>query len=499
MSTELYSASDEMGVLSCMLQAPNQCIALAMEGLPMGIDAFSPGRGMIFDALLACAADPDSEVTIAHLTTRLRDRGELEKAGGPVHIVEIMRHAPGPSTMGHYVKQCVRYWQRREMRRIAQQLAKEATNLAAAELDTIDAASGALDRVRGVDLRRGLVPIQPYLHDAIESAEEIYRRRGKMLAGLATGFADIDRTLLGLKGGQLIVIAARPSMGKTALLMSIAENLAMGVNYQDFQQPPVPIAVFSLEMGSLDLTQRMLWGRAGINLVRMRDGMLTRDALPKLASTVSQLSQAAIYLDDQAALTISECVARATMAVKRWGIKAVVIDYLQLMRSGAKEAGKSRQIEVGMITRGLKALAKNLDIPVIVAAQLNRNPDQRTGQASGVPKMSDLRESGDIEQDADVVGLLYRPDYYDKGKKNEGGRGAHEDDDDDDDDDVQYNRRASHAPAPASTPGGFTTVDATLNIAKQRNGPTGEQTLVFVKELARFRNPDGKVKLYDTH
>jgi len=492
MSQDLYSSDDEKGVLSCMLQAPDHCVPVAMEGLPMGIEAFSPYRGMIFDALLDCASESGAAVTIAELTTRLRDRGELEKIGGAVALVEILRHAPSPKQLGHYIRQIIRYWQRREMRRIAGLLAKEAANLETPEVETIDAASGALERVRGVDLRKGLVPAQPLLLEAIEAAQEIYSRRGKLLAGLATGFVDIDRTLLGMKGGQLIVIAARPSMGKTALLMSIAENLAMGVTYQDFRQEPVPIAVFSLEMGSLSLVQRMLWGRAGINLVRMRDGMLTRDALPKLATSAEQLSRAQIFLDDQAALSISECVARVTMAVKRWGIRAVVIDYLQLMRSGVKEAGKSRQLEIGIVTRGLKKLAKDLNVPVIVAAQLNRNPDQRTGQHTGVPKMSDLRESGDIEQDADVVGLLYRPDY---GKKNKGGGGAPGPDDGDDDDDPN----PRHVPAAAPNPGGMTVVDAFLDIAKQRDGPVGEQQLVFVKELARFKNPPHKTKLYDTH
>jgi replicative DNA helicase len=491
MSHELYSADDENGVLSCMLQAPDQCVPLALEGLPMGIEAFSSSRGMVFDGLLSCASEGGG-VTIAELTTTLRDRGELAKVGGAAGLVEILRHAPSPATMGHYVRQVVRYWQRREMRRIAAVLAKEAANLEVPEVETIDAASGALERVRGVDLRKGLIPVQPLLMEAIEAAQEIYNRRGKLLAGLATGFVDIDRTLLGMKGGQLIVIAARPSMGKTALLMSIAENLAMGVQYADFRQEPVPIAVFSLEMGSLNLTQRMLWGRAGINLVRMRDGMLTRDALPRLATSAEQLSTAQIYLDDQAALSISECAARVTMAVKRWKIRAVVIDYLQLMRSGVKEAGKSRQLEIGIVTRGLKKLAKDLGIPVIVAAQLNRNPDQRTGQNSGIPKMSDLRESGDIEQDADVVGLLYRPDY---GKKNKGGGAPGSDDDDDDDD----NPNPRHVSATAPAPGGMTVVDAFLDIAKQRDGPVGEQQLIFVKELARFRNPPHKTKLYDTH
>jgi replicative DNA helicase len=489
MSESMHSTTDERGVLSCLLQDPAGCVPVAMEALPMGIEAFDGGHGAIYDAIQQAAHQ--GSASLAEVTTILRDRGDLERIGGAAVLAEILRHAPAPAQLPHYLRQVVRYWQRREMRRIAGTLAKGAADLEQAEQDTIDAATTALDRVRGVDLRKGLVPVQPLLHEALEAAQEIYSRRGQMLAGLATGFADVDRTLLGMKGGQLIVIAARPSMGKTALLMSIAENLAMGVTYRDFEQPGVPVAVFSLEMGALDITQRMLWGRTGINLVRMRDGMLSRDALPRLARTAEELARGAVYIDDQAALTVSECVARVTMAVKRWGIRAVIIDYLQLMRGQAQPGRMTRQVEVGMVTKGLKALAKNLDIPIIVAAQLNRNPDQRTGQTSGRPKLSDLRESGDIEQDADVVGLLYRPDYYiHAAPPAAGGSG---------DDDME-DRNPRHIPAPAApAPGEHTVTEAILDIAKQRNGPVGEQQLAFVKELARFRNPFGKDKLYDTH
>ncbi len=479
-----YWREAEDGVLSCMLQDPGHCIPAALEGLPMGTEAFAADRGLIFEGLQQLAAEGSGAVTLAELTTWLKDRGELMKIGGPVRLLEIYRHAPSLQQLAHYLGVVVRYWQRREMARIASQLRAAVSKLDVKPEGVIDETTAALERVRGVDTRKGLVPIQPILHEAIVQAEEIYKRRGQLLGGLATGLADIDRCLLGVKGGQLIVIAARPSMGKTAMLMTWLENMATGVTYRDFKQEPVPVAAFSLEMGALDITQRMLWGRAGVNLVRMRDGMLRERDLMGLQQSAMQLARGQVYIDDQAAISISELGSRLTLAVKRWGIKAAFVDYLQLMRGSEAKARLSRQVEVGEISAGLKKIAKDLNIPIICAAQLNRNPEQRKGASPGRPQLGDLRESGNIEQDADVVILLYRKDYYKPGD-------AADDDDDLDDD------------APPRTVSavsdGFTRVDAIADVAKQRNGPVGEQHCVFVKELARFGNPPGKDKIYDTH
>lgn len=478
-----YWRDAEDGVLSCMLQAPDRFIPAAIEALPMGVEAFAADRGVIFEALCHLAADGGGALSIAELTTYLRETEALGKVGGPVRLVEILRHAPSLAQFDHYAGQVVRHWQRREIARIGQQMMASAAKIGEGPEGIVDTAQAALERVRRVDTRKGLVPIQPLLHDAIEQAQEIYARRGQLLGGLATGLADVDRCLLGLKGGDLVVIAARPSMGKTAMVMTWLENMALGVEYRDFKQEPIPVAAFSLEMSALQLAQRMVWGRARINLIRMRDGMLRQSDLQRLEGSVRALHAGQIYIDDQAGLSLSELGARLTLAVKRWGIRAAFVDYLQLMRGSAERARQSRQIEVGEISAGLKKLAKELDIPIICAAQLNRNPEQRKGSSPGRPALGDLRESGNIEQDADVVGLLYRADYYNKG--------AAADDDDDLDDGPPRTVQA--------VADGLTRVDAILDIAKQRNGPVGEQRVVFVKELARFENPPGKDKIYDTH
>jgi len=244
----------------------------------------------------------------------------------------------------------------------------------------------------------------------------------------------------------MIVIAARPSMGKTALAMNMAEHMSIELKKA--------IAVFSLEMSSQQLVQRLLCSRARVNLGRVRDGFLSERDFPALQTAASKLAESKIFIDDTSGLTILELRAKARRLKSQHDIQAIFIDYLQLLRSATKRAQDNRQLEIAEISSGLKALAKELNIPVVVLAQLNRNPEQRTGDSRGRPRLSDLRESGSIEQDADLVGLLVREEYYadsDEEKKEVAGK-------------------------------------ATLIIAKQRNGPVGDVPLTFLKEYTRFEN-----------
>jgi replicative DNA helicase len=248
----------------------------------------------------------------------------------------------------------------------------------------------------------------------------------------------------GMHEGEMIVIAARPSMGKTALAMNIAEHAAIDCGK--------PVAVFSLEMSAQQLVQRLLCSRARVNGKALREGFINNATMNSLIGTAGQLTKAKMFIDDTPGLSILELRAKARRLRNREKIELVVIDYLQLLRSNSRRAQENRQIEIQEISYGIKALAKELKIPVIVLAQLNRNPEQRTGAGAGRPRLSDLRESGTIEQDADVVGLLIRDKYYaedDEAKKEAAGK-------------------------------------ATLIIAKQRNGPTGDVPLTFLEEFTRF-------------
>jgi len=260
-----------------------------------------------------------------------------------------------------------------------------------------------------------------------------------------TGFTDFDKMTTGLHEGEMVVIAARPSVGKTSLAMNIAEHVAMDVGKA--------VAVFSLEMSSQQLVQRILCSRAKVDLQRVRNGFLSERDFPNLTAAASQVAAAKMFIDDTPGLTVTELRAKARRMKSQHDIQLIVIDYLQLLRSMSRRAQDNRQLEISEISSGIKALAKELNLPIIVIAQLNRQPDTRAKEG-GRPRLSDLRESGSIEQDADLVGLLVRPDYYET-------------------DDEAKQERAG---------------EAELIIAKQRNGPTGDVPLTFLKQYTRFES-----------
>jgi replicative DNA helicase len=290
-----------------------------------------------------------------------------------------------------------------------------------------------------------MLDMRAQVMEAIESIEKLYERKGG-ITGIATGFAEFDRMTSGLHAAEMIVIAARPSMGKTAFAMNIAEHVAI--------QEKQAVAVFSLEMSSQQLVQRLLCSRARVNLKKVRDGFLGDREFSSLTSAASKLADAKMFIDDSAGLTILELRAKARRLKAQHDIRLIVVDYLQLLRSTSRRGQDNRQIEISEISAGLKGLAKELNIPIIVVAQLNRNPENRTGDSKGRPRLSDLRESGSIEQDADLVGLLVREAYYA---------------------DTEEEREEAAG-------------NADLIIAKQRNGPTGDIPLTFLSEFTRFED-----------
>jgi len=293
----------------------------------------------------------------------------------------------------------------------------------------------------GEDRFKGqMLSMKDQVMGAIESIEKLYENRGG-ITGISTGFAEFDRMTDGMHPAEMIVIAARPSMGKTALVMNIAEHVAVQEN--------LPVGVFSLEMSSQQLVQRLLCSRARVNLQKVRDGFLAERDFPSLTAAASKLAEAKIFIDDSAGLSILELRAKTRRLRAQHDVQLLIVDYLQLLRSTSRRAQDNRQLEISEISAGLKGLAKELKIPIIVVAQLNRQPEARSG---GRPRLSDLRESGSIEQDADLVGLLVRPEIYEEDK------------------DAREEKAG----------------EAELIIAKQRNGPVGEIPLTFLKEFTRF-------------
>jgi replicative DNA helicase len=269
-----------------------------------------------------------------------------------------------------------------------------------------------------------------------------------MLTGVGTGFADLDKMTSGLHGGEMIVIAARPSVGKTSLAMNIAEHVSI--------EEKLPVGVFSLEMTSDSLVLRMLCSRSRVNLRNVREGFLAERDFPKLTGAAGKLANAPLFIDDTSGLSILQLRAKARRMWQQFGIKLFVIDYLQLLHSTARRA-ENRQQEIADISNGIKSLAKELNVPVIVLSQLNRDIEK---DKSRKPQLSDLRESGAIEQDADVVGLLYKP-----------GKGG----------DDAGNGDAENSVEQDALP-------VNLLIAKQRNGPTGDVHLTFLKSYTRFES-----------
>jgi replicative DNA helicase len=282
--------------------------------------------------------------------------------------------------------------------------------------------------------------IKDLVKKAINQIEDFHQNQGA-LNGVGTGFKDFDKMTSGLHPGEMIVIAARPSMGKTSLAMNIAEHVAL--------EQKLPVGVFSLEMTAESLVLRMLCSRARVNVRNVRDGFLAERDFPRITGAAGKLQSAPLYIDDSSGLSIIQLRAKARRMAQQYDIKLFVIDYLQLLHSTARRA-ENRQQEIADISSGVKSLAKELNVPVIVLSQLNRELEKDKNRK---PRMSDLRESGSIEQDADVVGLLYKPVKEDEEPMEE-----------------------------------QDAMPVNLTIAKQRNGPTGDVNLTFLKQFTRFES-----------
>jgi replicative DNA helicase len=434
----------EQGVLGSMLISPRDIIAEAVEKINESY-FYIPAHQTIYTVLVDLW-NAGQGIDLITFTQVLRDRNLLDTVGGASLVTSLFTFVPTAANVGYYLEIVRDKYILREIisactegvRRSYEEQG-EVDNL----LDEVEQKIFAVGEDRFND--RAL-SMKDQVMDAIEAIEKLYQQHGG-ITGLSTGFKDLDRLTSGLHPAEMIVIAARPSMGKTALVMNIAEHVA--VNEMR------PVAVFSLEMSAQQLVQRLLCSRAGVNSQKVRDGTFLADRdFPKLTAAASKLAEANIFIDDSAGLNILELRAKARRLKAQHEVELIVIDYLQLLRSTSRRGQENRQIEISEISAGIKGLAKELNIPIIVAAQLNRNPENRTGDSKGRPRLSDLRESGSIEQDADLVALLVRQEYY-----------------------------ADTEEEKDETEG-----KADLIIAKQRNGPTGDVPLTFRKEFTRFED-----------
>ena len=437
----LWSHEAEAGLISSILNGGPAALDNALE-LIHDDWFYAPVNRTAWDILKSMAIRRQP-IDLLTYTEAWRQSGELQKIeGGPGYLTaEYTRPECGAATVTHWADQLRDYHRRREIHRIGLDLVLSARDFGRTTDDILDASEKQLLDLRLDTKQSGLVHCADAVDAAATRIELAHKKRGKPI-GIATGFTDLDRMTGGLKAGQLIIIAARPSMGKSAFATNIAEHACLG--------DQVPTALFSLEMTGEELMERVLCTQSNVKLQRVRDGFMSKDEMATLGRKVGQIVDAPLYLDETPSLSIAAFRARARRAVAKYGVKLLIVDYLQLMKGSTKRAAQDRRLEIDEISSGLKATAKELGVPVIALSQLNRDAEERAE-----PKLSHLRESGSIEQDADVVALLHRPERVSHKEEDKG--------------------------------------KAVLILAKQRNGPVGRIELHFDAEITQFRSGTGKL------
>jgi replicative DNA helicase len=425
----------EQAVLGAIL-LDSEALITAMERISSE-DFYRGSHQRIFEAMVELAEE-NEPVDLITLISRLQDKQQLEEVGGVSYLTELANAVPTSANVDYYAQIVEEKSMLRRLIRAATQIVSNGYSSAE---DVGELLNEAEQRILEISQRRsgsGFVAIRDVLMEVFERVEFLYHHKGGV-TGISSGFPDLDKMTSGFQRSDLIIVAARPSVGKTAFALNIAQNV--GVRSRE------TVAIFSLEMGAAQLVQRMICAEANVDATRMRTGFLEPDDWEKLTMAIGALSEANIYIDDSPSVTVADIRAKCRRLKKEKGLGMILIDYLQLIQGRGK--GDNRQQEVSEISRTLKAIARELDVPVIALSQLSRGVEQRQDKR---PMMSDLRESGSIEQDADIVAFLYRDDYYDKEteKKN----------------------------------------IIEIIIAKQRNGPVGTVELAFLKHYNKFVSLD---------
>jgi replicative DNA helicase len=435
----------EQGVLGCQLLSPNECVGEVIEKLKgIGVEAHYDLRHQTIQAELFEMYDSRIPIDVITLQQRLKDKQLLEQVGGIAYLSQLQDSVPSAANLSYYLEIVREKFLLRKMISVCTDVVGRVYDYEG-EVDALmDEVERDVLRISESRAQGGVLATKDLVNKAIGTIENFFSRKGT-LTGLGTGYADLDRMTDGLHGSEMIVIAARPSMGKTSLAMNIVENVVL--------EQKLPAAVFSLEMSAEALVLRMMCSIARVNLRSIREGFMSESDFPKLTSAAGRLANSKLFIDDSAGLSILQLRARARRLHQQHDIKLFVVDYLQLLHSTARRSQENRQQEISDISSGLKALAKELKVPVLVLSQLNRELERDKNRK---PRLSDLRESGAIEQDADLVGLLYKPNAGD----DEDGAAAEEADG----------------------------LPVNLLIAKQRNGPTGDINLTFLKNYTRFES-----------
>ncbi|ADG83801.1 replicative DNA helicase [Thermincola potens] len=424
----------EQSVLGAMLIDKESIIKVSEILRPE--DFYRDAHKHIYEAMLDLS-ERNEAVDLITLTEELRQRGFLDQVGGAAYVAGLATMVPTAANVEYYARIV-------EEKALLRNLINVATRIVALGYESdeeptelIDTAEKMIFELSQRKAREGFSPLKNILMQTFDRIEDLYNNKGQ-ITGVPSGFVDLDRLTSGFQPSDLIIVAARPSMGKTAFCLNIAQHAAV--------RSQVPVAIFSLEMSKEQLVQRILCSQAMVDQQKIRTGNLEEEDWKKLTKAAGPLSQAPIYIDDTPGLSVSEMRAKARRLKAEKGLGLIVIDYLQLMSASSRRS-ENRQQEISEISRSLKLLARELQAPVIALSQLSRAVEQRQDKR---PMMSDLRESGSLEQDADLVMFIYRDDYYN----------------------------------PESEKKGI----SELIIAKQRNGPVGTVELGFLKEFTKFVN-----------
>ena len=405
---------------------------------------YDPGNQNIYSAInkLGVMQQPIDMLTV---TQQLRADGALDDVGGPVRISELTSNVASAAHIEYHARIVAQKFLARRLISFCSEIEKKSFDESYDIDDLLQEAEGKLFEISQGNLKKDFTQIDPVINSAMEQIEAAGKRESG-LSGLQTGFHNLDKLTSGWQNSDLIIIAARPAMGKTAFVLSMAKNMAVDYN--------TPVAIFSLEMSNLQLVNRLISNVCEIEGEKIKSGRLSRQEWEQLNSRVRSLFSAPLYVDDSPSLSILELRTKARRLVKEHGVKIIIIDYLQLMNATGMKFG-SREQEVSMISRSLKQLAKELNIPVIALSQLSRKVEERN-DGNKRPQLSDLRESGAIEQDADIVCFIHRPEYYTRSTTDAENR------------DIR----------------GM----AEFIVAKHRSGSVDDIEMTFVARFARFQN-----------
>ncbi len=437
-SLQPQNTDAEASLLGAILIDTDAIVKIADSIAP--VDFFDARHHHIYDAIVNLYEKRQS-IDVLTLSDQLKNMGYLDMVGGPAYLTELTNFVPAAAHVEQYADIVAQKSMRRRLIQTSHEIGGLGLDESRSLKELIEEAESRLFQVSQQHVKQTIVSIEDILADSFERLDELHKDK-QSIRGVSTGFPDMDNILAGLQRSDLFILAARPSMGKTAFVLNLAHNVAV--------RSKEPVLIFSLEMSKEQLVDRLLSMESGVDAWALRTGNLSDADFEKLGEAMGTLSEAPIYIDDTPGITISDMRTKARREAHQHKLGLIIVDYLQLMSGGNRFGGDGNRVqEISEISRGLKGIARELDVPLISLSQLSRSVESRSPQ---IPQLSDLRESGSIEQDADIVAFIYREDYYN----------------------------------PETDRKNITDI----LIKKHRNGPLGNVELYFDKDKQKFRSVD---------